>query len=237
MMADMASNLDDASEKVNHLAASVKEKEAKVASLEAEMKRRGAKGAELKRELEAARADLATVKSELQVAIHEKEQLVVELKTTKKALDVQKAETTIAKEDAVGSKWKGFVQAAQLEVCERGNRKKLGKCREAIAMTLTADLRSKFGHCLRSGQAVPSLGVAEKDEDLPRFAQYLNQEDRIVKDWYVLLCDPTLPEASGFASDMVLPPGTPSLVGDGEAETLGKPESEGLGDLLEGIGE
>ena len=202
LMAEMASNLDQAGEKVTDLVSQVREKESKVKELEAEMARRSERGAEIRKELATAKAELAEVKAQLETAIQEKEALVVELKKTVADLEQQKDDTRVAKEDSLSNEWQAFLNQAQLDVCEKGNRKKLGKCRDDVMTVLTAQ-REEFGHCVRSGQESPTLHEAAKDDVLPQFSAYLNEDDRIVKGWYVRMCDPTLPEAEGFGTTAV----------------------------------
>jgi hypothetical protein len=104
-----------------------------------------------------------------------------------------------AEGDVLDNRWKAFLQEGQLTVCEKGGRKKMGKCREAILATL-GGMEDKFRHCVKSGQAVPGLVEAEKDmQGLPDYSFWLNEDDRITKGWFVTLCDPTLPEADDFA--------------------------------------
>ncbi|MCA9494339.1 MAG: hypothetical protein KC621_30645, partial [Myxococcales bacterium] len=79
--------------------------------------------------------------------------------------------------------------------CEKGNRKKMGNCREAVLASLSTDTRqSKFAHCIRSGQAQPVVHERQGNGDLPDFSEMLNEEEKLVKGWYVEFCDPTLPE-------------------------------------------
>ena len=85
-------------------------------------------------------------------------------------------------------------------MCDRGNRKKLGHCRETVTSKVQV-FRADFAHCLKAEQEMPSVHIAQKDEELPRFARWVDQESKITKDTYVLLCDPTLPEAKGFADE------------------------------------
>ncbi len=198
---EVTASLNQANDKVMGLVTEMRTKEARVAELEAEMVRRGKHGAELKKELEAAKAELVVVKQQLKDAIDEKERLVVKLKKKEVELEVSKEETREAREDALARRWEAFVNQSQLDICERGNRKKMGKCRDAVQLTLNADRKARFGHCIRSGQEQPSIAEAEKKvTSLPRFAEYLDQENKILKDWYIMLCDPSLPEASTFAA-------------------------------------
>ncbi len=200
-------NLDKAEEKVTTLEGKVSTKQKEVQDLEDEMKRRAERGKVLVEERNALRAELAMRKEELgnlekrlKIAVQEKELLAVELVETKADLEEQKYETHVAKEDALDYKWRDFIGHSQLEICDKGNRKKLGRCRETIEEYMGEAMQAKFDHCVRSGQAVPSVRVQNKSSDpLPQYSAFIDQDNRIVKDWYVMMCDPTLPEApDGF---------------------------------------
>jgi hypothetical protein len=118
-----------------------------------------------------------------------------ELQATHEELVVTKVQRDTAREDALTNRWNAFLADAQLEICEKGNRKKLGNCREVVESTLLADVRrDRFAHCIRSGQAQPAVHELDKDALLPQFAQMIDEEQKQVKGWYVDYCDPTLPE-------------------------------------------
>lgn len=207
-IADKARDLEDAHEKVRELNTAVATKEAKVAELEAEMQRRAERGRAMVAELERAKAELAEMKVQLEEAEAEKERLYTELTITTAKLEEQIVKTENAREDALTNKWYRFINDAQLEICERGNRKKLGRCRETVQENLSIpELRDKFAHCVRSNQATPVVREIESRADLPEFAQWIDQDDKITKDWYIDLCDPTLPEAEdGDWNEEHLPP-------------------------------
>jgi len=204
LVANALTKLTDAEEKVQTLSTKVSDKEAQVAALEEEMKKRGERGKKMYRELKAAKAELVTLKEELAVAVEEKEQLVIELKATvekleetEENLEVTKGKLKIAKEDVLKNRWVGFVQDAMLQICEKGNRKKMGRCRETITAALSPDFRQKYRHCLKAGQSIPAVMEADKKQkELPQFAMWLGQDNRVTKGWYVLFCDPALPEAA-----------------------------------------
>jgi len=213
-IADKARGLEEAHEKVRNLTSDVASKEAKVAELELEMTKRAERGRALVAELERAKSELEEMRVELAEAVEEKERLFVELtvttaklEETEEALDDQIIKTERAQEDALTNKWYRFINDSQLEICERGNRKKLGRCRETIqAKLLEPETRDRFAHCVRSRQATPVVREIEKDSSLPEFAAWIDQEDKITKDWYIDLCDPTLPEAEdGFWDEEHLP--------------------------------
>jgi hypothetical protein len=231
-----SATLDEANDKVSTLLASVHDKEAQVADLEAEIKKRGAAGADLKRKLEQVRAELASVKQELAAAVEEKKELVAEIERTVFKLERQKERTSEAREESLGNRWTAFVNGAQLQVCEKGSRKKLGKCREAVTSILGPAMRDAYAHCIRAGQEAPTLRLAEKGEELPRFARYLNEDEKIVRGWYIQFCDPTLPEAKFLEDDedaFKRPPAKAAPAADPEA--LGSPRDEGLDALLEDL--
>jgi len=188
--------------KIETLETDIASRQAHVDELRSEMKRRAEGGKHLWKELKAAKEELAEVKQERDLLVVAKEQLVEQLTKTveKLAVTEEKLEETIeiAEEfryESIHQNFDRFVNEAQLQICERGNRKKLGKCREVVTNILTRpDVRGKFNHCLKSGQATPNVAELEPDTTMPQFSYFLNQEDRVVRDWYVHLCDPTLPE-------------------------------------------
>ncbi len=193
--------LEQVQTKVAFLEKEVADRDARVQELEARQGSGG--GRNLAAELAQAKRDLEDARSQLEVARAEKEQLVVELTQTKDqlaktevALKQQVEKTETAKEDALVNKWYRFINDAQLEICEKGNRKKLGGCREAVQASLMSNTRrDKFAHCVRSGQATPSVKEVEKNQEtLPDFSEYIDQDRKQTKDWYVMFCDPTLPE-------------------------------------------
>jgi hypothetical protein len=214
-VADKARDLEEAHEKVRNLSTDVASKEAQVAEMEAEMAQRSERGRAMVAELERAKAELAEMTVQLQEAVVEKERLFEELtvttaklEETEVALEEQIVKTEHAQEDALTNKWYRFINDSQLEICEKGNRKKLGKCRETVTAKLTADVtRDKFAHCVRSRQATPAVRIIDKGASLPEFAEWIDNEDKITKDWYIDLCDPTLPEAEdGFWEEEHLAP-------------------------------
>jgi len=217
---DKVGALETAQNKIVFLEKEVSDRETRVKELEAQPQPKpttgGATGGggKIAAELAQAKKDLAEARSELEIAHQEKEQLVVELTQTKEqlsktqeALVDQKEQTTRAKEDALVNKWYRFMNDTQLNICEKGNRKKLGNCREAVEASMMTNVRrDKFAHCVRSGQAVPTVRELQKGESLPDFSEMIDEEVKQTKGWYVLFCDPTLPEKTdGFLNEEHLP--------------------------------
>lgn len=216
---ETVTELEEAQNKLSFLEDEVEARNARVKELESEVKRRGGAtttgGRNLSRELSQARSDLSEALEELEIVRAEKERLVVELTetkeelaTTKTKLSAQVVKTERAKEDALVNKWYRFVNGAQLAVCENGTRRKMGRCRETVqASLMTNDRRDKFAHCVRSGQATPSVRELQKKEAMPDFSEMIDEEQRQTRDWYILFCDPTLPEKDGgFLNEDHLPP-------------------------------
>lgn len=206
-LTDTLAVLTDAQSKVQDLEGQVKDKESRIADLEKRADQRTAAGRKIMAELDVARAELTSLREELaravsekQVALAELERTVETLRQTEVTLEQTQGKLALAEGDVLASRWRSFQQDAQLEICERGARRKMGKCRESVQAVLGADVERSYRHCLKSGQAVPGLREATKDlVGLPDHARWLNEDDRVVKGWYLVLCDPTLPEAPDFA--------------------------------------
>jgi DNA repair exonuclease SbcCD ATPase subunit len=184
------------------LAKDLKEKRERLEQLEAEAATRKERGAGFTAELEKARRELAELKTELESVKAERDQLVEDLRKTIVQLEEAEAraereaeQKELYKADALINKWKHFKSQSTVEVCDHGGRKKMGKCREKVELTLDDATWAEFKHCVLAGQEAPSVRLLEKDQAPPQFSRYLDQEDRITKDYVVLMCDPNLPEA------------------------------------------
>jgi chromosome segregation ATPase len=194
--------LTTAQKRVSELERDAATKEGKVRELESRISKGAENGGKMKQELDRLKKELAETQEKLSIAEAEKERLLVELTSTKQELAVTKEalvetkeQRDQAREDALYNRWQKFLSTAQLEICDKGNRKKLGGCREAVTAELAIKSRQdKFAHCIRSGQAQPLVHELEKDAQVPKFAEMMDEEVKQVKGWYVDFCDPTLPE-------------------------------------------
>lgn len=191
---DLHRQLDMATAQVDDLTSEIKDKQTKIADLEREMARRASAGADLVKQLGDAKQELVIVKKRLTEALANEDLLQAELTTTSQALDTQKKTTAEVRTELVDTKWESFVEKSQLDVCERGTRKRVGHCRQDVVAALDDDIHQQFTHCLRAGQEPPDIHEGVKE--LPTFSQWLTPSDRDVKGWYVQLCDPSLPESS-----------------------------------------
>lgn len=190
------------------LATDLKAKRDRVAELEAQLKKGGGGGAggagssALRAELEKTKKQMEEMRTELEAVKSERDQLIVDLRKTIVQLEEaeQRAEFEAEqkeayKADALINKWKAFKSSSTVEICDHGARKKMGKCREKVAEMMTDGMWKEFKHCVLAGQATPAMIEIDKKATLPQYSRYLDQEDKITKDWAVMLCDPTLPEA------------------------------------------
>lgn len=187
--------LGAAQERVAELEREVAERQREVSELQAEMAKRADRGAEIAGQLKTLKTQLANAKGELKKAVREKDSLLKELRLTEAELEQAQIQRELAREDALFNRWQDFVKGAQLEICDRGNRKKLGRCREAVTATMMTDeRRDQFAHCVRSGQAAPVVMELERDAAMPDFSEMIDEAQRTTRGWMIVYCDPTLPE-------------------------------------------
>ncbi|MEN0062689.1 MAG: hypothetical protein AAGA48_11100 [Myxococcota bacterium] len=192
---EVEDDLSLAQQRVAGLEREVAEKQREVTELQAEMTRRREKGTELVARLKTIKTELANAKSELKKAVREKEGLLKELRLTEDQLQQTRVQRDVAREDALFNRWQDFLKGSQLEICDRGSLKKLGKCRESSLAALSTPVRrDRFAQCVRSGQAAPVVMKLEKGEAMPDFSEMINEEDKVTRGWMIVFCDPTLPE-------------------------------------------
>lgn len=194
------------------LEATVAEKEIEIAELKEKAAKQGKKarasdGRDYTGELASAKEQLAEAKLKVQMLEQVRDQLVEQLTKAQERLSVVEAdlagqvaitevlrdENGRLKDDVIVQKWFRFVTESQLDVCERGGKKKTDDCRASVVNEI-AKIKREFVHCIRSGQATPRAEQLDKDQALPHFAHMMNQDDNHLAGWYLQLCDPTLPE-------------------------------------------
>jgi hypothetical protein len=201
-MRQTASTLEEAQVRVDALAIQVRDKESEVTELSDKLEQGEVLSQDLREELLVARRQLNLLRDALVSAKDQKDQLLEELEETKTALSstrselvVRRREAEAAKNDAIRQSWAAFKASTMLEVCERGSRTKVDKCREVVEEALVFH-EGRFEDCIASGQAIPVLKLRKRNEELPTTAAYLDDGAKITKDWYILFCDPDLPEAT-----------------------------------------
>lgn len=188
--------------------ARVEDLRTQIAAREAEVKKLEKKAKEnvaLKKELEAKKAELADLQTQLETAERERAQLVEKLQLAYEEVSVSKAQTVAAKQETMAVKWDEFKARAVIEICEKGNKNKMEKCRSTVESAFSPAREQLYKECVRKKAAVPTLRKVQKNEkELPAFAQWVDADSKFTKgEWYILFCDPTLPEAgddAGFRS-------------------------------------
>jgi len=203
-IAGVEDELSTAQAKVADLERNAAETQGQIADLESSIATGAKVGKAMRAELAMLKENLAVTEQKLAAAVEEKEALLVELKDTQRHLQetqetlvVRTEQRDDAREDALFNRFDDFLSDSQLEICDRGNRKRLGNCREEVLAALKSPARrDQYSHCIRSGQAEPVVRELLKDATLPEFAEMMNEEVKQVKGWYIEMCDPTLPEVA-----------------------------------------
>ena len=179
------------------------EKEAELERLKEEAEQDDARRAAATARWREMEAEIESLKTQLEEAIQERDQLKEELQETLVELDRQIAETnrfkTKAKhykKESVKNLWSSFSNEAKLAGCNRGTQRRHSNCYEAFDIALTSALEERFKTCVNTHQAVPVLRKSERGEALPSFSEWLPQDNKYTKNWYIIFCDPTLPEAN-----------------------------------------
>jgi len=145
-------------------------------------------------QLAAAEQERDELKEDLQETLVELNQQIKETKKFKAKAKKYKIEST-------KNLWKAFRAQAKVDGCNRGSKKRHVKCYDAFDGALTSDFKARFNNCVDTYQAVPVLKKLEKDKSPPNFSAYLSQESKFTKGWYIIFCDPTLPEARDLDLD------------------------------------
>jgi hypothetical protein len=150
--------------------------------------------------------EIAFLRVQLASAESERDQLRKELKQTVRELDFQVAQSKKFKKKAKHYKmestanlWSAFVENAKNKICDR--RYYFGKptkCYEAVRGVMGSSIRAKFTRCVDTYQSVPVLKKkSKKSGRLPSHSTTLPKDNKWTKKgWYILFCDPNLPEAA-----------------------------------------
>ena len=92
--------------------------------------------------------------------------------------------------------WGAFVSDAKTKICDRGTKKRHQKCYAAVEGAMNSQISGRFKVCVDTYQSVPVLRKQKKGDPMPRHSQRLSEDNKFTKKgWYILFCDPTLPEA------------------------------------------
>jgi len=196
LIATEAERAEAAINRVNTLQNELAEKEAELSALKGQKAKNSAARSRLKDEIAFLRVQLAS-------AEEEREALRKELKQTIKELDFQviqskkfKRKAKRYKMESTTNLWSAFLANAKVKICNKGTKKRHDKCHAAVEESLANTMRARFTVCVDTYQSVPVLKQAGKGDAMPRYSAKLSEDNRFTKKgWYVLFCDPTLPEA------------------------------------------
>ena len=146
--------------------------------------------------------EIATLQIQLAAAEQERDELKVELQETLVELKKQvkktqkfKAKAKKYRAQSTANLWTAFQAQAKVKGCDRGSRKRHEKCHEAFDLSMTEKVKQRFYNCVDTYQAVPVLRKVAGGEGIPPYSAYLSSESRFTKNWAIIFCDPTLPEA------------------------------------------
>ncbi len=233
-------NVFDIQEKVTSLQSSLAEKEEELSRLRAKEKGNKERRIEAQKRWKELEADIATLRVQLASAEQERDELREELKETIVKLDKQIKETKKFKSKAkkyrresTQNLWTAFVNEAKVKGCNRGSKRRHDKCWTAFEAGLTGVMQERFTTCVNTYQAVPILRKVENGAALPSFAEWLPQDDRFTKNWYVIFCDPSLPEKRDVDLDAPDPPSNSELPSSRSIDKTSEPSFDDLNfDLL-----
>ena len=197
-------DLQERQAKVESLESLLADREAELAALKAQDVRDEARRAEAQKKWRAMEAEIAQLRTELAQVEAERDQLRGELKQALADLDAQIAATDHARSRARVYKkasdqnlWFAFLNNAKVQICDKGTRRAHDKCHSAVDSFFDKAAQDRFAACVGAQQAVPVLKQTDgKEAALPKHSVALPDDNRFTKKgWYVLYCDPTLPEA------------------------------------------
>lgn len=207
---DVRDALNNAHQKVLDLESQLEVKEQKLAEYkeqeETDSARRSA-AAKKWREME---QEIARLRVALAEAEAERDQLRTELQDTLVKLDKEIKEKEKAvklakkyKRESLDNLWTAFTNNAKVQICDKGTRKRHDNCHEAVDSAI-AGTQVRFQECVSKYDTVPVLKEGESGSELPAFAEWLDPDNKHLNyggvlgqknAWYVIYCDPTLPEA------------------------------------------
>jgi len=157
---DERMNLAKAQAKVVDLQAQLQARESELGKLKGQVEVDEQKRAAAARRWKEMESEIEQLKTDLAQAESERDEVMVELKTTIRKLERQiretekaKAEADFYKNESTVNLWSAFVAQAKVEICDRGTRKRHEKCHEAVAGALDKMSKDRFRECVDTYQA------------------------------------------------------------------------------------
>lgn len=223
---DAETRVMEAQTRVNTLQQQLAEKEQELAALQQQNEQDEARRAVAQRRWREMEQEIASLRIQLAEAEAERDELRTELKQTLRDLDRQIAETRRFqaqaqhfKQESTRNLWAAFGANAKVEMCDRGSRRRHANCHETVDAVL-APYQERFSSCVNAQQAVPVLRQGDrKDDTLPQFAEWLPDDNKFTRrGWYIIFCDPTLPEADDLEINLPETRSEPDLSPDEELD-------------------
>lgn len=198
-----ADQLRAAQANVEALSGDLTSKQAELAAVQQELSKAKGQASALSAKAKKLEGEISGLQTRLTEATGERDKLVEELRDTLVQLDAQKEATVAAQRETAKwqvrtseEAWRSFVAEAKVQICDRGTAKKHEACHDAVEAGLDTTVRNRFAACVGSNQAMPSLTQLTKGAGLPANAIALPDDKSFsTKGWFVILCDPSLPEA------------------------------------------
>jgi predicted nucleic acid-binding Zn-ribbon protein len=214
---DVRDSLNNAQQKVVDLQAQLDSKEKELTDMKAQDEKDEVKKAAAVKKWHAMEQEIADLQVRLAQAESERDQLRTELQDTLVKLDHEIAEKEKAvklakkyKRESVENLWTAFTANAKVEICDKGTRKRHENCHEAVDSAV-ATQQVRFTECVEKYDTIPVLKQGDAKSEIPAFADWVNPESKYVntgvfnkQSWYVIYCDPTLPEAHVDADEIPL---------------------------------
>jgi chromosome segregation ATPase len=195
-------NVLEVQEEVKSLQSTLADREAELEKLKAEKHTTDQARKAARAKWKAMEEEIATLQIQLAAAEQERDELKVELQNTLVELKKQvkktqhfKAKAKKYKAESTANLWTAFQAQAKVKGCDRGSKKRHEKCHEAFDLSMTEKVKQRFYNCVDTYQAVPVLRKVDNETELPPHSAFLSSDTRFTKDWAIIFCDPTLPEA------------------------------------------
>jgi len=214
---DVRDSLNNAQQKVLDLQSQLDAKEKELTDMKAQDEKDEARKAAAAKKWKAMEQEIADLEVRLAQAESERDQLRTELQDTLVKLDHEIAEKEKAvklakkyKRESVDNLWTAFTANAKVEICDKGTRKRHENCHEAVDSAI-ASQQTRFTECVEKYDTIPVLKQGDAKSEIPAFADWVNPDSKYVntgvfnkQSWYVIYCDPTLPEAHVDADEIPL---------------------------------
>ncbi len=151
--------------------------------------------AALKRSVDRARRDRESLRSTLHAALADLDRAVTGKAIAQRHVEAYSSANT-------ENLWAAFTQRTKIDVCRQVTEGGRARCREKVDAWFDDDRHARFASCVDAGQSVPTLWKRSGSHPLPSTADLVSVHDfGQAHNWYVVFCDPSLPEAQVAGED------------------------------------